>query len=369
MPHNTNITDVNPPYGGFPKVVEAGWNDNYLPIWMQEAGYNTYYTGKLWNAHSVTNYNKPLAKGFNGSDFLLDPYTYRYYDSRMTRNGAKPVSYAGKYSTDVIAEKASGFLDEALSHPDTPWMLTVAPTAPHSNGSYDPTRDTNWFGEPEYPPRYDDLFKDYKIPRDASFNKPITGGVSWVKGLPELNDTVIQYNDEFQRRRLRALQAVDEMIWSLISKLEDAGVLDNTYVVFSTDNGYHIGQHRMNPGKNCGYGELLACIPVAFAVFVNICLETDINVPLSIRGPGIPANQTLDVVTSHTDLAPTFLHFAGAPSRKGLDGKSVPFTVEEGKEAKTEHAAVEYWGLVSAIHAIPLHHLSWVMANTGAVYP
>ena len=71
MPHNTNITDVNPPYGGYPRVVEAGWNDNYLPIWMQEAGYNTYYTGKLWNSHSVTNYNKPLAKGFNGSDFLL----------------------------------------------------------------------------------------------------------------------------------------------------------------------------------------------------------------------------------------------------------------------------------------------------------
>lgn len=84
-------------------------------------------------------------------------------------------------------------------------------------------------------------------------------------------------------------------------------------------------------------------------VFADLCAETDINVPLSIRGPGVPSNQTLDVVTSHTDLAPTFLHFAGAPSRKGLDGKSVPFTVEEGKEAKTEHAAIEYWGLVSAI--------------------
>ena len=84
-------------------------------------------------------------------------------------------------------------------------------------------------------------------------------------------------------------------------------------------------------------------------LLADLCAETDINVPLSIRGPGIPSNQTLDVVTSHTDLAPTFLHFAGAPSRKGLDGKSVPFTVEEGKEAKTEHAAIEYWGLVSTV--------------------
>ena len=47
MPHNTNVTDVGLPYGGYPKVVSAGWNDNYLPLWMQDAGYNTYYVGKV----------------------------------------------------------------------------------------------------------------------------------------------------------------------------------------------------------------------------------------------------------------------------------------------------------------------------------
>lgn len=254
MPHNTNVTDVSLPFGGYPKVVQAGWNDNYLPIWMQNAGYNTYYVGKLWNSHTEQNYNSPYAKGFNGSEFLLDPYTYRYYQARMTRNGGKPAKYDGKYSTEVISEKASGFLDEALSH-DQPWMLTVAPNAPHANGSHDPSTDATWFGEPEYLPRHADLFKDYKIPRDKSFNKLIEGGVSWVGGLPKLNDTVVDYIDEFQRCRLRALQAVDEMIDSLITKLDKAGALDNTYVVFSTDNGYHVGQHRMQPGKNCGYGE------------------------------------------------------------------------------------------------------------------
>lgn len=328
MPHNTNVTDVNPPYGGFPKVVEAGWNDNYLPLWMQEAGYNTYYVGKLWNAQSTTYYNTPYPRGFNSSDFLLDPNTYRYYDAVMTRNGAKPKSYRGQYSTDVISDKAAGFLDEALSHKDQPWMLTVAPTAPHSNGSHDPSRDTNWFGDPEYPKRYDGLFKDYKIPRDASFNKPIQGAVGWVKDLTELNDTVVQYNDEFQRKRMRALQAVDDMVGSLIAKLDKAGVLDNTYIFFAADNGYHISQHQMNPGKNCGY-------------------ETDINVPLYIRGPGVGVNKTVDVITSHTDLAPTFLHIAGAPNRPGLDGKRVPFTVEETKDSRREHAAIEYWGMVN----------------------
>lgn len=254
MPHNTNITDVGMPYGGYQRVVEAGWNDNYLPIWMQEAGYASYYVGKLWNAHTPDNYNKPYVKGFNGSEFLLDPFTYRYWFPKLTRNGNPPVDYSGNYSTDLLTEKALGFLDDALETPDQPWMLTVAPNAPHSNGS-STAEGVHWFGDPEYPDRYADLFKNYKIPRDESFNTAIDGAVSWVKDLKALGPKQVDYIDEFQRRRLRALQPVDEMVDKLISRLEKAGALDNTYIFFSTDNGYHVGQHAMQPGKNCGYGE------------------------------------------------------------------------------------------------------------------
>jgi arylsulfatase A-like enzyme len=84
--HNTNITDVNPPYGtqkflfgyailistgGYPKFVAGGFNENYLPVWLQQAGYNTYYTGKLFNVHTVENYNSPFAAGFTGNVNLL----------------------------------------------------------------------------------------------------------------------------------------------------------------------------------------------------------------------------------------------------------------------------------------------------------
>ena len=65
--HNTNVTDVSPPYGGYPKFVSQGLNENFLPVWLQEAGYNTYYTGKLFNAHTVENYHSPYVKGFTGS--------------------------------------------------------------------------------------------------------------------------------------------------------------------------------------------------------------------------------------------------------------------------------------------------------------
>lgn len=135
---------------------------------MQSEGYNTYYSGKLWNAHNVDNYNAPYVQGFNGSDFILDPNTYQYYNSRMSRNGAPPVSYEGYYSPDITAQKAYDFLDEATMH-DAPFMLTVAPIAPHSNVVLGSFEDFD-IDHPRYAPRHAHLFKDYKIPRTANFN-------------------------------------------------------------------------------------------------------------------------------------------------------------------------------------------------------
>jgi N-acetylglucosamine-6-sulfatase len=71
--HNNNVTDLKPPYGGYPKFVQEGLNENWLPVWLQQLGYNTYYTGKLFNSHTVDNYDDPPVNGFNSSDFLLDP--------------------------------------------------------------------------------------------------------------------------------------------------------------------------------------------------------------------------------------------------------------------------------------------------------
>ncbi|CAD0092287.1 unnamed protein product [Aureobasidium vineae] len=282
--HNTNVTDVGPPYGGYPKIVKEGINDDYLPVWMQAAGYNTYYTGKLWNAHTINNYNQPFVKGYNGSDFLLDPFTYDYWHARMSRNGGTPKDYSGQYSPDVVADKAYGFLEEAIED-DAPWFVTVAPIAPHSN---------------------------------------IPSGASWIAQLPRLNDTMVDYNDEFQRARLRALQSVDEMIERLVNLLDSKGVLDDTYIFFTTDNGFHASQHRMHPGKECGY-------------------DTDIHIPLVIRGPGIPVGATTNIVTSHTDMAPTLLSLANA-TRPNFDGLAIPL-LSTNNSTRGEHVNVEFWGI------------------------
>ncbi|KAF1965780.1 Arylsulphatase [Bimuria novae-zelandiae CBS 107.79] len=324
--HNTNVTDIFAPYGGYPKVVREGINDDYLPVWMQNAGYNTYYTGKLWNQHSVDNYNDPFARGYNGSDFILDPNTYEYYNAYMSRNNGPPVSYKGEYSPDVTAQKAYGFLEEATQHPE-PWFLTIAPIAPHSNVKLEPFKDLE-SDVPQYAERHAHLFKDYKIPRDANFNPSKQGGTGWIKKLPLLNDTVIEYNDEFQRSRLRALQSVDEMIEQLVKTLDQKGLLDDTYIIYTTDNGYHLSQHRLHAGKECGY-------------------DTDIHIPLIVRGPTVPKGHTTSLVSSHTDLAPTIMRLAGA-TRDDFDGLAMPFSRQDILEAESttrhEHVNIEFWG-------------------------
>lgn len=113
-----------------------------------------------------------------------------------------------------------------------------------------------------------------------------------------------------------------------MDRLDKAGVLDNTYIFYSSDNGYHIGQHRLGPGKECGF-------------------EEDINIPLIVRGPGVPKGKVSDIVTTHTDLAPTFLTLAGAPIRADFDGAAIPLDtagLADAKKTRHEHVNVEYWG-------------------------
>lgn len=322
--HHNDVTDLTPPYGGYPKFVQQGLNENWLPVWLQQLGYNTYYTGKLFNHHTVQNYGDPLVNGFNGSDFLLDPYTYEYFNAHMARNGEEPLGYEGHYSPDVVAQKAYGFLEEAVLH-EAPLFLAVAPIAPHSNMHInfekgELSRDAAFYAE-----RHAHLFKEYKIPRTANFNPDVSSGVSWVKELPKLNDTVIEYHDEFQRSRLRSLQSVDEMVEEVVHRLEAHGLLHNTYIFYTTDNGYHIGQHRVPPGKECPF-------------------EEDIHIPLAVRGPGVPAGHTANVVSSHTDLTPTLLKLAGK-DRPDLDGTPIPLNKAEFLEPQSgEHVNVEFWG-------------------------
>ncbi|KAL4943985.1 hypothetical protein BDV06DRAFT_210649 [Aspergillus oleicola] len=321
--HNTNVTDVSPPYGGYPKFVSQGFNDDWFPLWLQNAGYNTYYVGKLFNSHSVTTYNNPYVKGFNGSDFLLDPFTYSYWNSSYQRNHEPVKSYAGRYTTDITEEKALGFLEDALDDPSRPFFLTVAPIAPHFDQEPDRASGT----PPQAPipaPRHAHLFPDAKVPRVPSFNPVNQTGPSWINNVSHQNQSVVDYEDHFYRQRLRALQGVDEMVEKLLDRLEASGQANNTYVIYSSDNGFHIGHHRLPPGKCTSYDE-------------------DTRVPFFVRGPGISPGSVEKQVSTHIDFAPTVFEILGLPLREDFDG--TPMRVKRGSKAVPhEHVTVEYWG-------------------------
>jgi arylsulfatase A-like enzyme len=259
-----------------------------------------------------------------------------YLNATYQRNHDSPVSYLGQHTVDVLKEKALGFLDEAVSH-DEPFFLGIAPIAPHSNVNaaglelLPPDEDAPIIAPPPGlvgPPipalRHRHLFPDAKVPRGPNFNPEKPSGAHWIRKLPRLGPVSVAWHDHFYRQRLRALQSVDELVDEVVTKLEEYGILDNTYIIYTTDNGYHLSQHRLRPGKECGF-------------------ETDINVPLIIRGPGVPEGLVTEVVTTHIDLAPTILQLAGAPSRADFDGLALPLSEPAISEAKKIGMNMSLW--------------------------
>lgn len=183
-----------------------------------------------------------------------------------------------------------------LSGQPKSFYLTIAPTTPHL---------------PAVPlERHSQLFLDKKAPRPANFN-PVdeiqANAVSWVADVPLMTASQINATDELFRNRIQGLQGVDEIIEDVVALLGDLGILDNTYIVYSSDNGYHLGNHRLPHGKTLPFVE-------------------DTNLPFIVRGPGVPANKTSEFPSAHLDLAPTFLEIAGVPKENWptfLDGRSL----------------------------------------------
>ncbi|OXB34748.1 hypothetical protein LQV05_003143 [Cryptococcus neoformans] len=327
--HNHNVTFVSAPWGGWDVFNKLGYVGHTLPDFVQAAGYNTYYTGKLMNDHTDANCESLPVSGFNSSDILVDPYTYDYWTPGFSRDNGPVEVHAGEYSTDLVHEKAVNYLEDALQE-DRPFYLTVAPVACHSWLDHKHQVDLHKFVAdiPASHPRHARLFPVEQIERTENWNPDEPSGVSWVKELPKLNSTQEAYLDEFFRGRLRALQAVDEIVEDIVDRLEKAGELDNTYIFYTADNGYALGSHRRQPGKTLGF-------------------EEDIHVPLIARGPGIKKGFR-DSLSSYgmVDLSRTILDIAGAYPDYTDDGRRINLH-QRGQENLehqiARHAISEYW--------------------------
>lgn len=317
--HNTNVTTLTAPFGGWPKFLSEGLNENWLPVWIKEAGIKTYYAGKLMNGYSNKNFNTPVhPKGWTDSSFLIDPWTYNYFHSHWTNGNTKNIkAYPGVHTTHVNALKALNWLDDLAKSKDQFFMMlaTVAPHQSIAGGT----------GAPPPPPNEEGMFLNEQAPRRRNFNPDKPSGNSWVRGLPKLSAKDIKVGDDVHVGRLQNLAGVDNMVGNIIDKLKEHDMLDNTYIIYTSDNGFHIGNHRLKPGKRLPY-------------------EEDINIPLLIRGPDVAKGVTSNFANHHTDLAPTILQMLGVPLRQDFDGAPIAYTKADlAKETKNEHVQVEFW--------------------------
>ena len=296
--HNTGIYKNAAPDGGFETTYALGLEASTAATWLKNAGYRTALFGKYLNGYPETGPSPTyIPPGWSEWYSPNGGTPYRGFEYSMNQNGTT-VNYgstAADYLTDVISAQASSFIRRSVSqHPNQPFFVYLAPYAPHS---------------PATPaPRHESLFLDLKAPRTPAFNEAdVSDKPSWVRAYAKLDAAQIDDIDKLYRKRRQSLMAVDEMVQSIVSTLQSTGQLANTYVFFTSDNGFHQGQHRLESGKNTGF-------------------EEDLLVPLMVRGPGVPAGRVVNHFTVNVDHAPTFAEIAGVPAPSFVDGRSLmPF--------------------------------------------
>ena len=280
--HTTGVHDNGGSDGGF-----AAFDDvSTIPVWLKAAGYHTGLYGKYIN-------------GYNGAAPYIPPgwdewHAFKqvsYFDYTLENNGAE-VAYGSAdadYSTDVLRDLAVQFIHDASSQ--QPFFLYFAPKAPHAPATPAP-RHAGMFSSlpPWRPPNYNEA--------DVS-DKP-----AWVQAIAPWGANKQNNQDAFDRKQLESLQAVDEAVAALLQALTDIGQIDNTIIVFASDNGYSWGSHRWEP-KQCEYEECM-------------------RVPLAIRYKALaPLPRVESGFGLNIDHGLTLAELAGAIPDPGADGVSM----------------------------------------------
>ena len=258
-------------------------SSNSLATMLDTAGYQTSYIGKYLNGYSC---GKPIPEGWDDWQALCyrvqNKYGYRIRDNAAT------VSYGSTtadYQTDVLNTRAVETLSEFATN-GSPFFTVVAPTAPH--GPLQPAL------------RHKSAFPDYVMPKRPNFNEEdVSDKPAWIQALSPAKVISI---DRSERKRLQMLLAVDDMVGDIVDELTTNGTLDNTIIMFASDNGFMRGEHRIRLGKDHLYTE-------------------SVTGPFVMRGPGIPVGATNNALIGNVDLAPYIVARAGATPTIDFDGR------------------------------------------------
>jgi N-acetylglucosamine-6-sulfatase len=290
--HNTGVWSNKGSRGGWPAYRNNGNEKDNMATRLDAAGYRTGLFGKYLNEYPGATDEPPgWDRWFAHTDGT------QYYDYKINDDG-KIIHYgstSADYETDVIANNAKIFIStSAIAR--VPFFAFVAPRAPHSPAT-PASRDKH---------AYDGL----KAPRRPSFDeKNVSDKPPWIRKLPRLSDAKKTKIDNRAEKRAETLQALDDLVAGIVGTLNDRGVLSNTYIFFTSDNGWHAGEHRIPKEKWRPY-------------------EEDVRMPLLVRGPGVAARHQAHKLALDTDYLPTFTDLAGVHTPNYVDGRSLQPVLE-----------------------------------------
>ncbi|KRY87087.1 Extracellular sulfatase Sulf-1 [Trichinella pseudospiralis] len=240
----------------------------------------------------------------------------RFYNYTVNYNGRKIKhgdNYFEDYFTDLIVNDSINFFKRStLLFPQKPILLVLSFPAPH--GPEDPA------------PKYNDLFANNTAHRTASWNYAPNPDKQWLlRHTGKMEPVHVAFTDFLQRRRLQTLLSVDDAVHKLYREFRQFGLLDNTYFLYTSDHGYHLGQYGLIKGKTLPY-------------------DCDIKVPFFVRGPKIAKGLRVTKPVANIDIAPTILDMAGLPAPSRFDGRSIlPLLIYETRLKQGKPAAELRW--------------------------
>jgi arylsulfatase A-like enzyme len=277
---------------------------------LKGAGYRTALVGKYLNDYVSLSPRVP--RGWSRWVAFEQP---GYTDYRLVIDGT--VVRQTEHSTDRLAKEAVAFIESVK---EGPFLLYFAPFAPHNPAEQSPLDSAT-------------AFSDLPPWRPASYNEAdVSDKPGWVRALKPLLPKEQDAGDQFHKKQLRSLLAVDRAVGQILEALARTGALSSTVIFYLSDNGLSWGEHRIRDQKACPYEECL-------------------RVPFVVRAPGVTPRVEQQAMVLNIDVAPTIFEMAGVQTRR--EGQSlVPLMQSPGapwrKEFLLENFTLRFHGIRTA---------------------